>query len=120
MQTRKCKKCGCEKSIDEFANAGIIKGIEYKRHLCIICYSASKQPRKDRIKEEYIEWKKTLKCNRCGFDDYRALQFHHNGNKEANVSDMYKRGTNLDKIKIEADKCEVLCANCHQIEHFLD
>ena len=118
MERRVCKCCKCEKSLDEFANAGIIKGVEYKRHLCVPCYSLSKKPRKNRIKEEYTEWKKTLKCNRCGFSDYRALQFHHNGDKEANISDMFKRRSNLDKIKLEADKCEVLCANCHQIEHY--
>ena len=118
METRVCKSCGCEKSLDNFANAGIIKGVEYKRHLCIPCYSISKQPRKQRIKEEYIEWKKTLKCNRCGFDDYRALQFHHHRDKEHNISNMIKSGWNLISIQEEAKKCEVLCANCHQIHHF--
>ena len=118
METRVCKSCNCEKPLDEFANAGKVKGVEYKRHLCIPCYSNSKQPRKNRIKEEYIQWKKTLKCNRCGYTDHRALQFHHNGDKEANVADMYRRRVNLDKIKLEAKKCEVLCANCHQIEHY--
>ena len=118
MEIRVCKSCGCEKSIDEFANAGIIKGVEYKRHLCIPCYSLSKKPRKKRIKEEYIEWKKTLKCNRCGFDDHRALQFHHYRDKEHNISNMIKSGWNLSSIQEEAEKCEVLCANCHQIHHF--
>ena len=118
MEIRVCKSCGCEKSIDEFANAGIIKGVEYKRHLCIPCYSLSKKPRKKRIKEEYIEWKKTLKCNRCGFDDHRALQFHHYRDKEHNISNMIKSGWNLSSIREEAEKCEVLCANCHQIHHF--
>ena len=118
METRVCKSCGCEKSLDNFANAGIIKGVEYKRHLCIPCYSISKQPRKQRIKEEYIEWKKTLKCNRCGFDDHRALQFHHHRDKEHNISNMIKSGWNLISIQEEAKKCEVLCANCHQIHHF--
>ncbi len=118
MEIRVCKSCGCEKSIDEFANAGIIKEVEYKRHLCIPCYSLSKKPRKQRIKEEYIEWKKTLKCNRCGFDDHRALQFHHHRDKEHNISNMIKSGWNLSSIQEESEKCEVLCANCHQIHHF--
>lgn len=75
-------------------------------------------PRKQRIKEDYIEWKKTLKCSQCGYDDYRALQFHHLNDKEHNISDMIRRGINLDAIKDEAKKCEVLCANCHQIKHY--
>ena len=114
---RECKSCLQTFDLSYFALAGIVKEKEYRRHLCVKCYSKSKQPRKDKIKTEYIEWKKTLKCNRCGFDDYRALQFHHDGNKEANVSDLFNRRVNLDKIKEEALKCEVLCANCHQIHH---
>lgn len=117
MENRKCKMCGEVKSLQQFANAGIINGIEYKRHLCLPCYSLSKKPRKERIKNEYIEWKKTLKCNRCGFDDYRALQFHHYRDKEHEISNMIKGGRNLSSIKEEAKKCEVLCANCHQIHH---
>jgi hypothetical protein len=115
---RKCKSCGEVKDLSYFALASRVKGVEYKRHLCIPCYSESKLPRKQRIKEEYIEWKKTLRCERCGYDDYRALQFHHEGDKEHNIADMVKRGHNLDKIQQEAVKCIVLCANCHQIEHY--
>jgi predicted DNA-binding transcriptional regulator YafY len=55
--------------------------------------------------------------HRCGFDDYRALQFHHDGDKEHNVADMLRSGFALESIKFEAQKCEVLCANCHQIHH---
>jgi hypothetical protein len=110
--------CGEIKNLSYFANAGKIKGIEYKRHLCVSCYSISKKPRREKIKEEYIEWKKTLKCNKCGFDDYRALQFHHNFEKEYNISNMIKSGHSLASVKMEADKCEVLCANCHQIHHY--
>ena len=115
---RKCKMCGEIKDLFYFANAGKIKGIDYKRHLCLSCYSLSKKPRRDKIKEEYIEWKKTLKCNKCGFDDYRALQFHHSYDKEHNISNMIKSGHSLCSVKKEAEKCEVLCANCHQIHHY--
>lgn len=110
--------CGQLKPLDQFANAGIVDGVEYKRHLCIPCYSISKKPRKDKLKEEYIDWKKTLKCNRCGISDHRVLQFHHHRDKENEISTMLSRGFSLTKIKLEADKCEVLCANCHQIEHY--
>ena len=115
---RTCKHCGTSKPLDQFANAGNRNGIEYKRHLCIPCYSISKQPRKDKLKTEYIEWKKTLRCNRCGINDHRVLQFHHLSDKENEISNMLSQGFSLNKIQEEATKCEVLCANCHQIEHY--
>ena len=118
MESRKCKMCSEIKDLSYFANAGVKNGVEYKRYLCVPCYSISKQPRRERMKQEYFEWKKTLKCNRCGFDDYRSLQFHHEHGKEYNISDMSRCGFNLNKIQSEAKKCEVLCANCHQIHHF--
>ena len=120
METRVCKSCGCEKSLDNFANAGIIKGVEYKRHLCVPCYSISKKPRKQRIKEEYIEWKKTLKCSRCENNDYRVLEFHHRNplEKEFTIANMADRGYSKEKMNDEISKCDVLCANCHRIVHY--
>jgi hypothetical protein len=119
MTQRTCKKCSQVKELSEFANAGIVKGIPYKRHLCIPCYSESKKPRKLKCRQDYYDWKKTLSCECCGFDDHRALHFHHiNDDKENTVSIMMCRGFSLENIKKEAAKCIVLCANCHAIEHF--
>ena len=58
-------------------------------------------------------------CARCGFADYRALEFHHHqGEKDFNVADMIRSGLSTNKIKLEIEKCVVLCSNCHQIEHY--
>jgi len=120
MKTRVCRCCGCEKSLDKFANAGKIKGIEYKRHLCVPCYSLSKKPRKHRIKKEFIEWKKTLKCSRCENSDYRVLEFHHinPSEKEYSIANMIDSGFGKEKLDNEISKCDVLCANCHRITHY--
>jgi hypothetical protein len=110
--------CGGEKPLVDFASAGIVKGVQYYRHLCTSCYTVSKKPRKRAMRERYYEFKKGLKCARCGFDDYRALQFHHiKGDKEHAVANMLRRGHAMEAIIKEASKCEVICANCHQIEH---
>lgn len=118
MTMRTCKHCKQTKDLSEFANAGIRNGVAYKRHLCIPCYSASKKPRKQKLREAYYDWKKQLQCERCGFNDFRALQFHHLGDKETEVANLLRRGFNLEAVKKEAEKCIVLCANCHAIEHF--
>lgn len=67
---------------------------------------------------EYItkrknEVKKTLgnKCGRCGFQDIRALHIHHRQAKtKTRRLDYMAKGYDLTKI-------ELVCANCHSIEH---
>lgn len=121
MEQRVCRKCNKTKPLTEFANAGIVKGVQYYRHLCIPCYTVSKKPRKRKMRDLYYEFKKGLKCERCGFEDHRALQFHHHkGDKKDAVANMLRRGSSMESIKKEIAKCVVLCANCHQIEHIRD
>lgn len=52
-------------------------------------------------------------CKDCSNTDTRVLQFDHLSDKEQNVS--YYLGRNWDKALNEAQKCEVVCANCHVI-----
>ena len=58
-------------------------------------------------------------CNKCGFSDTRALQFHHIDpkNKVKNVNRLMTYSWST--IHSEILKCEILCANCHQIEHII-
>lgn len=66
----------------------------------------------------FSDWKKQQKCCRCGFDDYRALVLHHLRDKIGNVSDLIRKAVGIKRLQEEIDKCEVLCANCHHIEHY--
>ncbi len=106
--------------MDSFALAGTINGKKYYRHVCPNCYYLQKDEYRQNRKNEFYDWKKTLTCNRCGFKDYRALQFHHtnSSDKTSNIGQLVGRGITLKRIQEEASKCEILCANCHQIEHF--
>lgn len=52
-------------------------------------------------------------CVDCGLDDERVLEFDHTGDKVANVAAFL--GKNWSKALAEAEKCEVVCANCHAI-----
>jgi hypothetical protein len=63
--------------------------------------------------------KRSLYCARCGFADYRALEFHHEGaqDKEFNLADMVRRAHSREHILKEIAKCAVLCSNCHRITH---
>lgn len=87
-------------------------------------YKKAQSQTKKRIRKERREWlseiKKTLKCERCGLADHRVLDFHHKdpGTKFAEVSVMVLNMAAKEKILEEIAKCEVLCANCHRIEHY--
>ena len=70
---------------------------------------------------EFAEWMAGQKtaCVRCGFDDHRALVFHHRdpSTKCFQVA-MPAWGRRREQVIAEIAKCDVLCANCHQIIHY--
>ena len=54
------------------------------------------------------------KCMKCGYDKcYGALSFHHRNpaEKSFNISQCHTRS--WAKLKLEVDKCDILCCNCH-------
>lgn len=69
---------------------------------------------RDKIREHLIACF-AVGCSDCGTTDVRVLEFDHLGDKEYNISTMLGGGMNLDKVKAETAKCDVVCANCHKI-----
>lgn len=70
--------------------------------------------RRQRIKERAVLYKGGA-CLICGYNRcVSALDFHHlNPNeKDFGISNMYTK--NWESIKLELDKCVLLCANCHR------
>lgn len=59
------------------------------------------------------------KCAICGYNKcQRALSFHHRNAKEKGFGISAKGLTrSWQKIKVEIDKCVLLCANCHMEVH---
>jgi hypothetical protein len=114
---RLCKCCNETKKIEDFRVANKGKQ-DYYRWICFSCEKTLLDKRRCDYREEYMNYKKTLSCNRCGNSDYRVLQFHHtNKNKEFNISEKIGK-MKLPSLMKEINKCEVLCANCHFIEHY--
>lgn len=60
-------------------------------------------------------------CQICGYDKcIAALDFHHkDDDKEFGLSSK-GRTLNFEKMKIEAQKCILVCANCHREIHAED
>lgn len=64
------------------------------------------------------ELKRDKSCVRCGFNHPAALDFHHTRHdKEFNVGDVLRDGYSKERIEKGLAKCELICANCHRIEH---
>lgn len=63
-------------------------------------------------------------CARCGYNrDIRALQLHHRNPEEKSfeISDYgYFTIRPMEEYYKEADKCDLLCANCHIEEHNME
>ncbi len=78
---------------------------------------------------EWYDWLESIdkgKCEICGYDKHpKAIDFHHinSCDKKFEIGKFINgRMCNKENQKIveeEIDKCQVLCANCHRIEHFL-
>ena len=62
-------------------------------------------------------------CSEENCDESRncCLDFHHNknekDNKEGIISSMVRDGASFQELKKEIEKCELICANCHQSKH---
>lgn len=56
------------------------------------------------------------KCVKCGYNKcLAALEFHHKNPKEKEFTLNIK--FSLNRLIKEAQKCELLCANCHREAH---
>ena len=120
MDTMVCIKCEQEQPIGKFHVSKVVNGKTYRARKCNKCITPLKRAREKRIKSIFQARKEGLSCQKCGFADFRALQFHHRNkaDKESNISDMFRRGMSVNNVELEIDKCDVLCANCHQILHW--
>jgi transposase len=85
---------------------------------CGKCRSAAVSKRRRAVKRQLVE-ESGGKCFLCGFDEHpAALQFHHldPSRKQFGLSE---RGLtrSIARVRGEAEKCVLLCANCHsQVE----
>lgn len=61
------------------------------------------------------------KCQICGYDShYSALEFHHRtpAEKVFSLSCRELANRTWEACKLELDKCDLLCSNCHrELEH---
>jgi IS30 family transposase len=71
-----------------------------------------------RLKIKSVDYKGG-KCIKCGYNKcIAALEFHHRNpnNKDFEISS--SKILSWNKIKIELDKCDLVCSNCHKEIHW--
>ena len=87
------------------------------RYRCKKCSVEQVTKRRRKLKILAVEYKGG-KCSRCGYDKcVDALEFHHKdpSKKDYGIGMGCTRSWSL--LKLELDKCELLCSNCHKEEH---
>ncbi|KKM26834.1 hypothetical protein LCGC14_1580840 [marine sediment metagenome] len=57
------------------------------------------------------------KCVDCGYDKHlAALEFDHvRGEKDCDIAIMLTSGAGWEALVAEANKCDLVCANCHRV-----
>lgn len=141
METRVCKVCNQEKRLSAFPTRKAPNGVPYRRHKCSACRSSEyrKTPTghlncsliAKKAKTKYVSLKHEMReqlflhigqtvCKFCKFSDHRALCFHHRSpdNKKFTIKFGLTHSYCLETLKVEAEKCDVLCANCHTLYHY--
>lgn len=102
----KCRECSNQNSKEHYQNN--------KKY-----YLDKNHRRRKELREWLIEYKDSLKCS-CGESRIPCLEFHHTNPKEKDfcIAVAVNRGYSLERLKKEIAKCDILCANCHAIEHW--
>ena len=102
----------------------------YSRKYCYTCSPEGVDPKialrykKRALKHQLVKYKGG-KCEKCGYDFCEgALQFHHlnPSEKDFTISHINLNGDmiSINDLYLEVDKCQLLCANCHSEEHYLE
>ena len=87
------------------------------RWRCRKCASEYVTIKRNRLKQKLVDYKGG-KCEICGYDKcIDALEFHHKNPKEKEMT-ISRYGKSLQTLKKEADKCILVCANCHREIHY--
>ncbi|HUH98789.1 MAG TPA: hypothetical protein VLZ89_15600 [Anaerolineales bacterium] len=128
---RRCIRCTQWKDESEFNIRNTEKG--YLQSVCKSCQQeqgkaryigdpetvkeinrSARQKGKDRAKQFIYEYLLNQVCADCGESDNRVLTFDHvRGIKKYNIADMIQQGLSNETIRIEMQKTEVVCFNCH-------
>ena len=86
-------------------------------HTTTKCNSCQSNLRRFKLKKDLVAYKGG-KCEICGYNkSMRALSFHHINPEEKEFTFSGRHCKSFKKLKLEAYKCVLVCANCHMEIH---
>lgn len=91
---------------------------EFKRrssggHRCLKCRSEAVTRRRRKVKRILVE-EAGGACTMCGYDRcVAALEFHHVQPADKQFALSLRSARSIARLRAEAEKCMLLCANCH-------
>lgn len=72
-------------------------------------------------REKIIEFKENSEgCIKCGEKRHYLLDFHHLDPSTKSFQIAQGESKGWDKVKVEIDKCILLCSNCHREFHYFE
>lgn len=115
-----CLHCGTslDKENKKFCNLKCKNAHNNKRY-----QTYDKQQERGRKRRKQLIDAKGGKCECCGYDkNYAALCFHHLDPSEKEFQLDLRKCSNstLASLIKEAEKCQLLCHNCHMEVHYPD
>lgn len=130
---KECTRCGEWKHLSEYhKHKGGRLGLAASCKVCSklkLLDERKKNPERSRkwardrqrnLKQLALKYKGS-KCSVCGYHKcFAALEFHHMNplKKDFKISQRgFCRKNLTDKVKVELDKCIVVCSNCHREIH---
>lgn len=72
-----------------------------------------------KVRKFLQEYKAGKKCSDCGEDyPYWMLEFDHLKDKSFTIGQFSSKTVDIEKIKLEIEKCDIVCSNCHRNRTF--
>lgn len=120
-----CSKCKTNKPKDEFYSKLSRKNNSNPlSSYCKTCANYNTSLRQQKVGTErkmFLIREKGGRCSKCGYDKcIRSLSFHHRNPSDKKFCLSMRELSNhtWEKIQQEADKCDLLCMNCHHELHY--
>lgn len=85
----------------------------------MVAYNKAWCQKNKRIVRRLIQFIRRRGCARCPENRAPCLDFHHRDptDKVRDVSTLFQKGRTPDVVWAEIQKCDLICANCHRVEH---